>query len=511
MFALPPNVGTTLDLADAYRRYQFEQLDLVNAGKFLSRLRERGISCGRSDLRRMHREGSLRALGFVRAPSASIGLREMMFPDDRVVDPWSDDDVDGSFEAYFSPWQLLYGPDAYRGNRWNVSLHLLSEGLGVAPNVADAAAAELGRWRTLDAAWRPVLGLLVRVQNAYAPRITGRHHPRWSDDVHDWVWPWQDERVAFDPVDALAEINVDVESVVAAYEWLSFRGQNLDQFPGSYLALRSSRVARERLRRDARRAWDYYDAAEVLRALLAEIEGDVRPEPDVVGHDPAWRAAQLGHEPRLHVSFSDVRHNLESLKLWPIRVHVLVEGRSEEDMLREIWLATSGTHSPSGIVISVLGGDARISVSAADLLAAGSAAEHRVVVVDRSGPAERQLRALKAAGELDDVRVVYSDPDLEEANFTPEEISRAIRELAADAGVDINVSLDDLARRRREGEALASAALSIAAEQHVRIRKPDLAKHLARIVIADAEAAGWDEVAARRPIAHVAVSMLRAR
>ncbi len=73
------------------------------------------------------------------------------------------------------------------------------------------------------------------------------------------------------------------------------------------------------------------------------------------------------------------------------------------------------------------------------------------------------------------------------------------------------MSLDDLARRRREGEALASAALSIAAEQHVRIRKPDLAKHLARIVIADAEAAGWDEVAARRPIAHVAVSMLRAR
>ena len=80
--------------------------------------------------------------------------------------------------ALYSPWQLLYLENVTDAPVARVGLDVLRAPaeqrdavLGTWRRLLEA---EEARWHALDSAWRPLMKVLVRLQNRYLPEVTGQ-------------------------------------------------------------------------------------------------------------------------------------------------------------------------------------------------------------------------------------------------------------------------------------------------------------------------------------------------
>lgn len=91
---------------------------------------------------------------------------------------WRDQWDHGHVSELYSPWQLLYLADVLEGGVVELPLSWLSgEGEPIYRShegLRDLIERQRGAWGSLDDRWRPLIKLLVRLQNRYWPFVGGR-------------------------------------------------------------------------------------------------------------------------------------------------------------------------------------------------------------------------------------------------------------------------------------------------------------------------------------------------
>jgi hypothetical protein len=252
-------------------------------------------------LARLHEVGALQPIAFARAPYWS-GIQVPAEPDEQMA--FSDEDPsalwdDYAFEldghphvtALYSPWQLLVAGDAVDGGRFTLPLSPILDEENLTgralKQLGDLARGQQERWKQLDQAWRPLLLTLVRLQNRYLPELTRRTTLLFDPETGQRVDPYPGEVQAFVPVAVFErDFREDRDGLLAAYEFLIERGLRHDPEDGLTMLRRARpRAFHIRWRGEPRRAQDHFDAADVLRRFLADLDGQQPAQPSRIPMD----------------------------------------------------------------------------------------------------------------------------------------------------------------------------------------------------------------------------------
>jgi hypothetical protein len=115
---------------------------------------------------------------------------------------------------------------------------------------------------------------------------------------------------------------------------------------------------RQKLRGDALRAQDTFDAAEMLRHFYFHLTGHLLPQPDEAfdGSGGAWRERVYGHRPQLMYTREDLKKELQRFGLHPHLVHLIVEGPTELALFEHFLDALGLDAARHGITFSTFEG-----------------------------------------------------------------------------------------------------------------------------------------------------------
>lgn len=130
---------------------------------------------------------------------------------------------------------------------------------------------------------------------------------------------------------------------------------------------------RMKLKGAALAAQDGYDAADMLRRLYYDLTNELLTAPDDMfdGSGGAWKERVFGHAPRLAFKPQDLHVELLRHRLYPHAVHVVVEGETDELLIRGLVDTIAGPVEDLGVSFSVLRGTGRVRPLSAVLTAAG--------------------------------------------------------------------------------------------------------------------------------------------
>ena len=182
--------------------------------------------------------------------------------------------------------------------------------------------------------------LLIRVQNVLMPFVRDGHYEGGpviglTDDAALWA---RALRQTFDFTRAAADCGVTAEGLAALFDRFATQAHRIDpMLPWFDLADQVDRNHREKLTGTALRALDLYDAARLLRAWHAQLGDRVLPDVDeIVGSDPKGAKRRLYGTDELRGNRAALPLLLERFDLYPWRVQVIAEGKSDLAMLEEI-------------------------------------------------------------------------------------------------------------------------------------------------------------------------------
>jgi hypothetical protein len=406
--------------------------------------------------------------------------------------------------------------------------------------------------------------LLLRVQNSFLPSIRGGRYSAGrvvglTEDAAEWA---RERRWEFDAAREARALAMDADELAAAIEYFTSRGHRLDPNRDLFVLLDGiKRGRRDRMRGKARQAWDFYDAARVLRRFHHELTGDWRPDVDELFDIGGGQCKQrLYGTKRPATDRSALPELLDDFGLYPYRVELIGEGDSELAALEEILDYGYGlTFDRLGILATDLGGAdvpraARRLLSSLrryanyfllvldnegtaramfdELLRSGviegisderrQAGVHDALATVREqsfvGPHERQAALRAARGRASELEhrpgeapehVLWRE-NLEADNFTVQELCDVMNRLAADDGLR-EWQLDaERARaavdRRDRGRGIGSVIVDLAASQDppFRVGKPEYARALARYAVDEPQLGGRE-----RPILELATHLVR--
>ncbi|HMJ36659.1 MAG TPA: hypothetical protein VK501_22330 [Baekduia sp.] len=453
---------------------------------------------------------------------------------------------DAQLYVLYHRWQLIHMCDVLQMLQLRSPLSHLSEGLdaylerraavAAVPTVVprDRLAEEASAARRLEL-------LLLRVQNVFLPGVRGGRYRGGpviglTEEAADWA---RDRRRRFDASAEARAVRTDASELAATVEQLTIRGNQLDPNRDVFVLLDGMRRRYvERLRGDARRAWDFYDAARVLTRWHYELTGKRLPDVDEVFDlgGGQWKEQRYGTR-RPANDRSALPALLDDFGLYPYRVELLGEGESELVALEEILDYGYGLRFERlGILTTDLGGSDVPAAARRMLSSLRRYANYFLLVLDNEGTAremvdellradviegipdkrrqkavrdalaemreqtfatdEQRMAALRKARsrgtELDQApgeapeHVLWKD-NLEADNFTADELLVVLEGCAAEAGVqDWHLSLEALQQLLsdpQENRAIASVLVGAAADHGLVISKPDLARALARFAV----------------------------
>jgi hypothetical protein len=519
MLGTPTWPNTSYSFPEAVASGAFDQLELITDSQLARLANERGIKYLKRDtFEWLDKEGALRPIGFQTAGGAPALHSKRFSRWDRYArQVWGRPHVD----ALYSRWQLLYLDAAVNGRYVEVDVAaFLDRDADLTPTPRSPwkliNKRNLREWKGLDEAWRPVVLLLVRIQNRYFPAVRGTVNMGSGR-----VDPFRQEIASFDPKAVADGLGWTSAEIRALYEWLSFRGTGLDPAKGWFPIFRSiSYREQEKLKGVLRLAHDYYDAAAMLRRWYRDIADELLPDSDEVGAvPPDWRAKWLGHERRMTYDRQDMQRLLELHGAYPNRVHVLVEGETEEAVLKALISAFREADPPAlGVKIEPFSGVGNVT---GRLLQISSYAREAVLVADNEGDVARTVRTLQERGELENLHLRLCDKNFEEDNLSVEELVEVARGLARRQGVEIKLTADDLRDRQakerrahgRHARGLASRLIEMLQAPNVGpvvVSKIDLGKEIAAFLLDSLnEAENQDAVIEARPILKLAVDIVR--
>jgi hypothetical protein len=531
----PPLSAIKYSYADAHAQDAFLQQDLIRFDKLARLARQRGIVLGRpiDVFEWLDREGSFRPIAFAGDDYPPLYLRgrqsaTLSFVEDEPFAAWETHawERDGMMriDALYSPWQVLYLEEALRGGEVTVSIDQLDERL---TNYWESAAAERrAELAEFDHAWRSTIRLLVRLQNQYLPRVVLRTKMRYDTVVGDWVDPRED----FDAPRVLDELDLSSDEIKELYEWLAAYGERRDPADDLYSLIRLLRPERRRrLRRSLLLAHDVYDACAVLRRFYFELTDEVLWDVDEqFSAEPDWKERLLRHDRWLSFSRADADRLLDYYDIYPHAVLIFVEGQTEENLITEL-LAFGGVPlEAGGIKIKNLGGGGNASENAQDLFSGlTDYARVSILIADRERQMAQFAQDWIARGLVTNAEAVFlSEPNLEEANFTTEELIGFVAELGRKQGKTLTLDAATLRseyekhceqcrHENRDAPGIATFLCWRAGKREyggVGCQKPAMAPLMAELIKSEIRSAGdWDAVAERRPIVKAVLAVLKVR
>ena len=520
--SLPPVqevAATTRAIVGGGHLIQRELVDLTGLGRLA---RERSLMVpDRETLERWDHDGLFCPVAFVLAdgPTGSWRTTEpyptdgLHFRDEHPYVPWEELSAQlwgrPVTRPLYSPWQAMYVVAAHEFDGVEVYFDAMLEGgerlVQWAANHRAFVEQHAG-WRGRShALWLPLMKLLTRLQSRHWPFIRGRSVLLIDPESNDYVDAVNLEHERTTAAEAQAELGVSYDDLRVAYEWLARRWRTLDPAPDLYPLLRlEPREQRERRQGVALQALDYQDAAGMLRRFLRELDGELPPDLDQL-NDPDATPRPMRRDR------SQLQDALRDAGLYPHRLHMVVEGATEERLIRRLFLAFAGPWEGSGLAITDLGGD-KLKGSRTMLEGFGVYADAVALLLDDENEARRITEQLAQGGVLIGDHVKLWDRSLEEDNFTPAELLAMVGELASAQGAKLTLTEDQLMAEQTRVEArpgprqaLASTLQRMARRpEHgaVAYGKPDLAEPMADLIIAEVNRlpGRHEEVAARRPI-----------
>jgi hypothetical protein len=434
--------------------------------------------------------------------------------------------------ALYSHWQVLYLDDVLDRASESVPLSLLT---GPAQDLdawleklRELTSALHEAWATLHEHWQPLLKLIVRLQNRYLPEVARSMKLLWDAEAGCQVDPWPEERRRFDAEGTVPELGIEVAQIEEAYFFLVERGIRREPRDGMELLRRARpRSAHREWRGQARHVEDHFEAAQMIRLFLADLTGAPPGRPSawpMDGRQP-FRAYVFARGPVPDVTRDEIREALYDVDLDPHPVHVVGEGKSEKEFIVTIAEALAGAEKAANIGFSDLKGSGSAPHLATIIRGLATYVDRTVIIVDNEGQMKARAEELQRTGEMLPEDVLCLDRNLEEDNFTPEELVSVVTQLAADPpgdrpSVTLTITVEELEaayaeRGRRAGNdqpGRAGVLLSLAehADPPARITKPEFAQTLAQHLVDELEATDLDtdeerEVLERRPILRFAI------
>lgn len=535
----PPLPPVDLPWRSLWRSNAFAQHESTWDSQLASRAAERGLrfGIGAGPLEGLDRAGALQPIAFAdgRAPAQCTDLTpyepSITFREEQPSRPWADYawDARGSphTSTMYSPWQLLYADDVLDRAAEPVNLAWLAPSTkaeGSALEQLTPIAEQLrAEWGNLDAAWRPLMKLLVRIQNRYLPVVTGRTTLLIDSTTHERVDPWPMERDAFQADAVLAELGLSVEDVLAAYWFLVERGVDREPQDGLEVLRRARpRSSHTRWRGTTRRAQDNYDAAAMVRLFLADLTGALPgriPDWPIDGRQ-SFRESLYEHGPVPRLDRTRLKRALVETALYPHAVHVVGEGASEKAMVSTLVAGFLGEAVADELGFTDLGGSGAASRLATMVGEFTNYARRTVVIVDTEGDMAEYVRGLQRSGTVPPEDILSFDANLEDSNFAPEELVEVLAQLAAEGqpgGPEVTLNITPAAfdvayeracSRTHETPGRAGVLLKLALAPAVGgpfvVSKPRFAEALAETMLDEWAAAGssaeQETLLERRPL-----------
>jgi hypothetical protein len=520
----------------------FDQFPLITPSKLRTEARDRGIqwSPGSTlkELERLDREGAFSPILF--GVVDADGGDRIVFRDEGDYVPWSEYAVPewGRLvpRPYYSPWQLLYFNDAVELPNTSVPIEWLLDDARRAtlrPDQRTLLGQQLEDWRQLDQEWRDMLLVLLRLQSRYGPWVKGTLLKSTVNLVrHPQSGEYVDPRELAPPFDArkvLDELGLNQETLKAMHERLARHGMMLDgadPLRDWHMLIRMAPAKqRAELRGRARRAQDAYDAAEMLRRFYFDLTGELLLNPDDLFDlsDKSWKKRLFGRWPTLSYTRTDLAVELRLRDLHPHQVHIVVEGETEKIICERVLKALVAMPlNDMGVSIHRLHGVGNMSPPQRDMLRAMKPfPRYLILVADREGDMEREVKRLKQEGVLTEETTYLWDTSFEEVNFSDEELVSMIAAIGTDAGATLTLDAQTLrrlynehcAKAAKDAKGLATYALGLARHEEygsVVASKPQLAERMADLILHDLLRRGAEVVLAERPIVEMLVSVFRA-
>jgi hypothetical protein len=521
----------------AHEEDAFHQADLLTTDAFGREAKERdfGLSFGttlRKQLEELDGVGALRPIAF------ETESGELVFREEVGFSPWDTyaavvRDNYKKVTAYYSHWQLVYTRDAVELGRVSVPISTVLDDdrrKNIGEGFRTFYEHQVQRWRALDDDWRDCILLLVRLQNRYFPVIRGsltKINTRLGYDpvVGGYVDPYPQTVREFEPAAVLDELGLGVENVKEMHDRLAFQGIARDPLKYFHGLFRMAPYReRAKLKNEARRAQDAFDAAEMLRRFYHDLTGELLPAPDemIDASGGKWKEQFYGHGSRLEYDRHDLQVALRLHHLDPHIVHLIVEGKSDEALFRGLIEALTGAEvSNLGIGFSNLEGVGRTRLYGRILRLAKNSTRFPVLVADREGDIERDVELLKAEGLLSDETAFLWNASLEEDNFTHEELVASATQIAERKGGHLQLEAEQLRAAREsqeerlgeDAQGLAELLLGLARNPQngaVRISKPELAQELVQVLLDEIEREEDQEaLVQRRPVLGIVFSIIR--
>ncbi len=499
-----------------FARSAFAQWHFMNEREFVKEASTRGVRLGQmmgAPLEALDCAGLLSPVAFsqtnytVETTWLDPDPDYMRWREELNFQPWREhgwiSDVSGSrwVSEKYSPWQLLYAQDA-------------------AGMFADGVVRG-----SLDEAWRPMIKLLSALQARLWPYRTGSVTllVRSGQGPPERVDPLAIEVERFDAREVLHQFELGVDELARLHAELCDASRRVDPTPSWYrLVELAPRQQTDTLRDAAMQARDLRDASYVVRQFFHLFTDKWLPLADRMDH-PDVKGFQRRHLPNRCADGDDgpaidLQVTLEGLGLYPHQIHFVVEGFTEDIILKRLLeLLALG----SGYQVTNVEGVDKTKKHQALISAASQYASRLVLIADQEGSLASILGELQKVGLLtnpDDLLLWEAEGQpatFEEANFSVDEIVAAMTEAALKRQSGLTVHLtgnalrqkfaEERARASAEGRprpALAKLALKLAEEEAIRVSKLELAYALANLTARLIEDAGTlhDAATVDRPL-----------
>jgi hypothetical protein len=542
---LPPLPEVPTPWRDLYSAGRFAQRDLTWASNFNTWARERGLffGPGTATLERLDVADVFQpivfSLGgyFGDAKYDPKAVDHLVFREEQLAQPWSAHawDADGfaTTTALYSPWQLLYINEALDGGEADFGLDTLLAHEPERSKQIDSLRVLLegqrDAWRRLDEGWSPLVKLLVRLQNYYWPRVSGTVTlAPGAGSGYETAGPESGDDDKIDPAAAMSGLGLSRDEVLDTYHFLVERGLDLDPRDG-FTTLRRARQRgfHARWRGRARRAQDYFDAAQILRLALTDLDGSPPAAPQLLPMDGRQleRAElyRLGPAPRPTVS--GVKRRLADLDLFSAGVLVIGEGPSEQIAVDGLVSEIVGPSALNELRHHDLGGSGGAVRIRGLLETFGDAVLASFLVVDREGRMGEYVQAAIKSGAVPADDVMLWNDSLEAANASPRELIGLVAQIGrapveaegapAREPAELHLTVEDLEKyhhdrceraHKNDMPGLADSLLTLARrEEHgnVVVEKLDLAQALTDMLVAELRSTQkqrLDDLKVRRPL-----------
>lgn len=522
----------------AYDGDAFRQFDLMDMAKLSSEGRDRDIDCSpftatlREELERLDRAGAFCPVLFELDSVDGEGV--IVFRDEVEFVPWAqyaaEDWGTPKPRPYYSHWQLVYLNDAIELQKARVDVEWLlddDQRQTLSAGARHFMEARLDAWRNLDQSWRDIVLVLIRLSSQYGPAIKGSlmkskvslvRHPKTGEFV--------DPRELEPPLNAeavLEELGITLERVKEMHQRLAVHGHRDDPLVHWHMLFRMAPAdERATLGGDARRAHDAYDGAEMLRRFYHDLSGDLLLNPDEVFDvsDKSWKRSLFGEWPTLGFSRADLAVELRRHDLHPHQVHIVVEGDTEEIVVRRVLEAAGGgSLNEFGVSMHRLQGVDSAQLQREMLEALKAFPRYVVLIADREGTIAQEVKTLQRDGVLSEEATFLWTTSFEEANFSDVELIEMIAAIGAES--DATLTLDALTLRQQYDEhrqgadaprGLATFALGKAEQPQygsVRASKRQLAERMAERILVEPGKDGAESAGEARLIVTILASILR--